>query len=116
MKNNATPAALTAPPATPTNTTPTNTTPTNTTPAAAATPVPMLDINRQNAPLREEVLQAVAGVCDSGAFLFGPPVKELEARVADYCGTEHAVGCASGSDALLLAMMALGIGCGDEVI
>ncbi|MEM6798561.1 MAG: DegT/DnrJ/EryC1/StrS family aminotransferase [Planctomycetota bacterium] len=80
------------------------------------TPVPMLDINRQNLPLREEVLEAVSGVCDSGAFLFGPAVRELEASVADYCDVEHAVGCASGSDALLLAMMALGIGCGDEVI
>lgn len=83
---------------------------------AAAAPVPMLDINRQNQPLRGPVLDAVAGVCDSGAFLFGPAVKELEEAVADYCGVEHAIGCASGSDALLLAMMALGIGPGDEVI
>ncbi|MEM6798732.1 MAG: DegT/DnrJ/EryC1/StrS family aminotransferase [Planctomycetota bacterium] len=83
---------------------------------SAAPPVPMLDINRQNHPLREEILNAMAGVCDSGAFLFGPAVKELESAVADYCGAEYAVGCASGSDALLLAMMALGIGEGDEVI
>ncbi|MEM8864272.1 MAG: DegT/DnrJ/EryC1/StrS family aminotransferase [Planctomycetota bacterium] len=76
----------------------------------------MLDINRQNEPLREQVLQAMTGVCDSGAFLFGPAVRDLEAAIADYCGVEHAVGCASGSDALLLAMMALGIGEGDEVI
>lgn len=79
-------------------------------------PVPMLDINRQNQPLREPVLEAITEVCDSGAFLFGPAVKELEAAVADYCDVEHAVGCASGSDALLLAMMAMGIGAGDEVI
>lgn len=82
----------------------------------AATPVPMLDINRQNAPLRAPILEAMAEVCDSGAFLFGPAVRELESAVADYCGTEHAVGCASGSDALLLALMALEVGPGDEVI
>ena len=79
-------------------------------------PVPMLDINRQNEPLRGQVLEAIAGVCDSGAFLFGPAVRDLESAVSDYCEVEHAVGCASGSDALLLAMMALGIGRGDEVI
>ncbi|MEN1679447.1 MAG: DegT/DnrJ/EryC1/StrS family aminotransferase [Planctomycetota bacterium] len=81
-----------------------------------ATPVPMLDVNRQNEPLREQVLDAIAGVCDSGRFLYGPEVKDLEDALSEYCGAEHAVGCASGSDALLLAMMALGIGEGDEVI
>ena len=80
------------------------------------TPVPMLDVNRQNQPLREEVMGAIAGVCDSGAFVGGPACRELEAAVAEYCGSKHAVGCASGTDALLLAMMALGIGEGDEVI
>lgn len=76
----------------------------------------MLDVNRQNAPLREDVLAAITGVCDSGAFVCGPAVKELEAALAEYCGAEHAVGCGSGTDALLLAMMAMGIGAGDEVI
>lgn len=84
--------------------------------ARAPIPVPMLDINRQNQPLREEVIGAIAEVCDSGRFLYGPAVKELEDAIADYCHAEHAVGCASGSDALLLAMMALGVGPGDEVI
>lgn len=76
----------------------------------------MLDVNRQNAPLRDDVLAAITEVCDSGAFVCGPAVKELEAALADYCGAEHAVGCGSGTDALLLAMMAMGIGAGDEVI
>ena len=84
--------------------------------SAGSTPVPMLDVNRQNEPLRDELLAAVAGVCDSGAFLHGPANRDLEAALADYCGAGHAVGCASGSDALLLALMALDIGPGDEVI
>lgn len=85
-------------------------------PAAEATPVPLLDINRQNEPLRDEVLAAITEVVDTGAFLKGPAVRDLEAAVAELCGTEHAVGCASGSDAILLALMALGVGPGDEVI
>ncbi|QDT70505.1 Aminotransferase [Planctomycetes bacterium MalM25] len=85
-------------------------------PAAEAKPVPLLDINRQNDPLRDEVLAAITEVVDTGAFLKGPAVRDLEAAVAELCGTEHAVGCASGSDAILLALMALGVGPGDEVI
>lgn len=79
-------------------------------------PVPMLDINRQNHPLMDEITAAIAEVCQTGAFLKGPAVKQLEKDVAEYCGTEHAVGCASGTDALLVALMALDIGPGDEVI
>jgi dTDP-4-amino-4,6-dideoxygalactose transaminase len=78
--------------------------------------VPMLDVNRQNAPIAGEIQAAIAAVCASGAFVNGPAVKEFEESIARYCGTRHAVGCASGSDALLLALMALGIGAGDEVI
>ena len=76
----------------------------------------MLDVNRQNAPLLEEIEAAIAEVARSGAFVHGPACREFEAAMADYCGTQHAVGCASGSDALLLALMVLGIGPGDEVI
>jgi dTDP-4-amino-4,6-dideoxygalactose transaminase len=78
--------------------------------------VPLLDVNRGNAPLRDEILAAVARVIDSGRFLFGPDVQQLERSVAELCGVEHAIACASGSDALLLALMALEIGQGDEVI
>jgi dTDP-4-amino-4,6-dideoxygalactose transaminase len=78
--------------------------------------VPLLDVGRGNNPLREEFLAAVAAVIDSGRFLHGPEVTALENNVARMCGVEHAVGCASGSDALLLALMALDIGPGDEVI
>ncbi len=79
-------------------------------------PVPMLDVNRQNEPLRAEIDAAIADVCRSGAFVHGPACRELESAMADYCGSKHAVGCASGSDALLLSLMALDVGPGDEVI
>ncbi|MDX1947222.1 MAG: DegT/DnrJ/EryC1/StrS family aminotransferase [Pirellulaceae bacterium] len=78
--------------------------------------VPLLDVNRGNAPLREEILAAITKVVDSGRFLFGPDVQQLEKTVAGLCGVEHAVACASGSDALLLALLALDVGHGDEVI
>ncbi len=82
----------------------------------APKPVPLLDINRHNAPLREQTLAAITEVCDTGAFLKGPACRDLEAEVAKLCGTEHAIGCASGSDAILIPLMALDIGPGDEVI
>ncbi len=78
--------------------------------------VPMLDVTRENSRLRGEIDAAIAKVCDSGAFVRGPACAKLETAIADYCGTQHAVGCASGSDALLLSLMALGVGPGDEVI
>ncbi|MEM8944101.1 MAG: DegT/DnrJ/EryC1/StrS family aminotransferase [Planctomycetota bacterium] len=82
----------------------------------ASIPVPMLDVNRQNAPLLDEINQAIQEVTRSGAFVHGPACREFEAAMAKYCGTQQAVGCASGSDALLLALMVLGIERGDEVI
>ncbi len=78
--------------------------------------VPMLDVNRGNASLRQEVMEAMMAVVDSGRFLHGPAVAELEHAIAEVCQTKHAIGCASGSDALLLALMALDVGPGDEVI
>jgi dTDP-4-amino-4,6-dideoxygalactose transaminase len=83
---------------------------------AALGKVPLLDVGRGNQPLRDEFLAAVAAVIDSGRFLHGPEVTQLENSIAQRCGVEHAIGCASGSDALLLALMALDIGPGDEVI
>ncbi len=78
--------------------------------------VPLLDLGRQHRPLKEKMTQAIAKVCDSGKFVLGPDVEELERNIAASCQSKHAVGCASGSDALLLALMALEIGPGDEVI
>ena len=79
-------------------------------------PVPMLDVRRQNAPLRAEIEAAIGAVIDSGAFVHGPACRDFETALAGYCGTKYAVGCASGSDALLLSLMALGIKQGDEVL
>ena len=78
--------------------------------------VPLLDVGRGNGPLREEFLAAIANVIDSGRFLHGPEVTELENNVARVCGVPHAIACASGSDALLLALMAIDLKPGDEVI
>lgn len=79
-------------------------------------PVPLLDVSRSNVQVREEVLKSLADVYDSGRFLYGPAVQELEQEVAGISNARHGIGCASGSDALLLALMALGISPGDEVI
>lgn len=79
-------------------------------------PVPLLDVGRGNRPLRAEFMEAIGDVIDSGRFLFGPDVKLLEDELAELTGAKHAIACASGSDALLLALMALDVGPGDEVI
>ena len=76
--------------------------------------IPMLDLKAQHEKIGKEVEDAVIAVLRSQQFILGPEVKELEAAIAAYCGVDHAIGCASGSDALLLAMMVLGIGEGDE--
>jgi dTDP-4-amino-4,6-dideoxygalactose transaminase len=78
--------------------------------------VPLLDVGRQHLPLRDEIRSAIQRVCDSGRFILGPDCEQLEQAIAAYTRTKHAIACASGSDALLLALMALGIGPGDEVI
>jgi dTDP-4-amino-4,6-dideoxygalactose transaminase len=78
--------------------------------------VPLLDVQRQNQPLGEQIRAAIDRVCQSGRFVLGPDCEELEHAIARYTGVKHAIGCASGSDALLLALMAIGVGPGDEVI
>ena len=80
------------------------------------TNVPLLDVGRGNSKLREAVLKRMGEVYDAGCFVFGPDCKELESRVAELSEAEHGIGCASGSDALLLALMAHEIGPGDEVL
>ncbi|MBI1248743.1 aminotransferase class V-fold PLP-dependent enzyme [bacterium] len=83
---------------------------------AKVSQVPLLDIGRGNAPLKEEFMAAFESVLDSGRFLFGPDVFQLEESCAAASQTKFGIGCASGSDALLLSMMALDIGPGDEVL
>ena len=78
--------------------------------------VPLLDLGAQHEALREELRAAVERVMESQAFVLGREVSALEEELAAYSRARHAVGCASGSDALLLALMALGVGPGDEVV
>jgi dTDP-4-amino-4,6-dideoxygalactose transaminase len=78
--------------------------------------VPLLDLAEQNQKLRPQIEAALARVLDTSAFILGGEVKALEEELAAYCGTKYAIGCASGSDALLLALMAVGVKAGDEVI
>src|SRR5829696_8085673 len=78
--------------------------------------VPLLDLTEQNNSLRPEIEAALGRVLDTNAFILGGEVKALEDELAAYCGSKYAIGCASGSDALLLALMAVGVGPGDEVI
>ena len=78
--------------------------------------VPLLDLKPQYAPLAEEIQEAIARVCASQHFILGPAVKELEGSVAAYSQCRFGIGVSSGTDALLLPLMALGIGAGDAVI
>ena len=78
--------------------------------------VPLLDLQAQHAPLRSELDRAIAKVIDSGAFAGGPFVESFEGDFATFCGCEHAIGVGNGTDALWLALLACGIGRGDEVI
>jgi dTDP-4-amino-4,6-dideoxygalactose transaminase len=78
--------------------------------------VPLLDLQAQFASLRDEVREAIDRVFESQRFVLGEQVQKLEAAVAEYCEAQHAIGCASGSDAVLLALMALDVSTGDEVI
>jgi dTDP-4-amino-4,6-dideoxygalactose transaminase len=78
--------------------------------------VPLLDLKAQFKPIRKEVMAAIEALCDEQAFILGAPVAELEKAVQEYVGTSQAVGVASGTDAILLALMACGVGRDDEVI
>jgi dTDP-4-amino-4,6-dideoxygalactose transaminase len=78
--------------------------------------VPLLDLQRQYEQVRAEVLAAVGRVCASQQYILGPDVQVLERELADFCGAEDAVGCASGTDALWLALVATGVQPGDQVL
>jgi dTDP-4-amino-4,6-dideoxygalactose transaminase len=78
--------------------------------------VPILDLKAQYVTIKEEVRAAIDSVLERQHFILGPEVRALEKEIADYCGVKHAVGVASGTDALILGLRACGIGPGDEVI
>jgi len=85
-------------------------------PNTASQPVPLLDLRRQYDGIREEVLAAIARVCDSQHFILGPEVEALEREIAALTGAVDAVGCSSGTEALWLALVAAGVKPGDSVI
>ena len=85
-------------------------------PSAAVESVPLLDLRRQYNEIREEVLAAIARVCDSQSFVLGPEVEALEREISSFTGATQAVGCASGTEALWLALIAAGVKPGDSVI
>jgi dTDP-4-amino-4,6-dideoxygalactose transaminase len=80
------------------------------------TKVPLLDLKAQYETVRTEIREAIDRVCESQYFILGPEVTALESAVASFCGAKHAIGVSSGTDALLAALMAVGVGPGDEVI
>lgn len=84
--------------------------------AEPATAIPFIDIRPQTERLRAEIDRRIAAVIDHGQFIMGPEVAELEAALAEFCGCRHAVSCSSGTDAIVLAMLARGVGRGDAVI
>jgi dTDP-4-amino-4,6-dideoxygalactose transaminase len=86
------------------------------TPQAAEVTVPLLDLGAQYLPIRADILAAITRVCDSQRFIMGPEVEALERELADMLEVEDAIGVSSGTDALLVTLMALGIGPGAEVI
>jgi dTDP-4-amino-4,6-dideoxygalactose transaminase len=84
--------------------------------SVAAPPVPFLDLRPSHGPLRDALLEEIAGLVDTGAFTNGPQVAVFEEAFAAYCGTHHCVGTGSGLDALRLALLAAGLEPGDEVV
>lgn len=78
--------------------------------------VPLLDLKAQYAGIRDEVRSVIDEICDEQQFIFGPRLAALESHVAEYCGVPQAVGVSSGTDALLVSLMALGVKAGDAVV
>jgi len=85
-------------------------------PIAAVRRVPLLDLRAQFAQIRQEAMNAIGEVCESQELILGAKVRQFEEAAAAYCSVRYAIGCASGSDALTLALMAYDIGPGDEVL
>jgi len=78
--------------------------------------IPLLDLKAQYATVKDEIIRAINDVCESQYFALGPAVAQFEENVAAYCGSKFAIGVSSGTDALLISLMALEVGPGDEVI
>src|SRR5436190_19118961 len=78
--------------------------------------IPMIALAAQHAPIERELREAMTRVFASGRYILGPEVEAFERAMASWHGVEHAIGCASGSDALVLSLLALGVGPGDEVL
>src|SRR3954462_14686272 len=78
--------------------------------------VPLFDTRTPLEPLRAEIDRAIAGVLDNGQFILGPEVAAFESEFAAWCGVQHAVGVANGTDAITIALRAMGVGPGDEVV
>src|SRR5512141_3347454 len=78
--------------------------------------IPMVNLKAQYAEIQDEIVRGFADTLDNCAFILGPNVQAFEQEAAEYLGVKHAIGCASGTDALHLALLAEGVGPGDEVI
>ncbi|MCF3935402.1 DegT/DnrJ/EryC1/StrS family aminotransferase [Acuticoccus sp. M5D2P5] len=85
-------------------------------PATETQPIPLFDLKRQQTRLRHDIDRRIARVLDHGQFVLGPEVAELESELAAFAGVKHSIGVSSGRDALIMALMAMGIGAGDAVL
>ena len=77
--------------------------------------VPFVDLKTQYARLKPQITEAIQGVLDDGRYILGPAVTRLETELAEYCGVQHAISCSSGTDAIIMPLIAYGIGPGDAV-
>ena len=77
--------------------------------------IPFIDLKSQYQRLKEDINVGIQGVLDHGAYIMGPEIAQLESQLADFCGAKHAITCSSGTDALLLGLMAYDVGPGDAV-